>query len=85
MLKAVAKRLIVKRIEEETQDKKLIITVNENKPFKAVVIAAGSEVDSQLHEQEIVILPAHTGTPIEQDGIKYLVIYEDQILAVVDG
>lgn len=83
MLKAVGKRLIVKILDEEKDEKKLIITVNEKKPFKALVIAAGGEVDSQVVEDDIVILPPHTGTPIEEEGVKYLVVYEDQILAVV--
>jgi co-chaperonin GroES (HSP10) len=52
-------------------------------PFRAVVVAAGHEVDPQVSEDDIVILPPHTGTPIEEKGEKYLVIYEDQILAVV--
>ena len=83
MLKAVGKRVIVKELEEAKDDKKLIIQVNAKMPFRASVIAAGSEVDSQIVEDDIVILPSHTGTPIEEDGVNYLVIYEDQILAVV--
>lgn len=83
MLKAVGKRVIVKELEEAKDDKKLIIQVNAKMPFRASVIAAGSEVDSQIVEDDIVILPPHTGTPIEEDGVNYLVIYEDQILAVV--
>jgi len=83
MLKAVAKRVIVKEIEEAKDEKKIIIQVNEKKPFRASVIAAGSEVDSQIVEDDIVILPPHTGTPIDEDGIKYLVVFEDQILAVI--
>ena len=83
MLKAVAKRVIVKEIEEPKDDTKLIIQVNAKMPFRAVVVAAGHEVDPQVSEDDIVILPPHTGTPIEEKGEKYLVIYEDQILAVV--
>ena len=82
MLKAVGKRVIVREIEEAKDDKKIII-VNDKRHFKAVVIAAGGEVDPWVGEDEIVILPPHTGTPIEEAGVKYLVIYEDQILAVV--
>ena len=41
-------------------------------------------VDDQVELNDIVILPPHTGTPIEEDGVKYLVVYEDQILAVLD-
>lgn len=83
MLKAVGKRVIVKELEEAEDDKKLIIQVNSKMPFKASVIAAGSDVDEYVCEGDIVILPPHTGTPIEESGEKYLVVYEDQILAVV--
>jgi co-chaperonin GroES (HSP10) len=83
MLKAVGKRVVVKVIEEVKDEKKLIIEVNEKKYFRASVIAKGSDVDSNLLKDDIVILPPHTGTPIEEKGEKYLVIYEDQILAIV--
>lgn len=85
MLKAIAKRVIVKEIEEVKDDKKLIIQVNAKLPFKAIVMAAGSDVDTQIAKGDIIILPPHTGTPIEEDGVKYLVVYEDQILAVISG
>jgi co-chaperonin GroES (HSP10) len=85
MLKAVGKRVIVKEITEEKEGTKpLILQVNAKMPFKASVIAAGTEVDAQVELNDIVILPPHTGTPIEEDGVKYLVVYEDQILAVLD-
>lgn len=86
MIKAVGKRLIVKRIEdgkdEESASKKIIIQVSNNTPYKAEVIAIGSEVDEQVVEGNLVHLPFNIGTPIEIEGVKYLAVYEDQILAV---
>jgi len=81
MIKTVAKRLIVKKIEEEK--KTTIITVTSNEPFKASVIALGSDVDVQVSVGDVVILPAHTGSNLEIEGEKYLAVYEDQILAVI--
>jgi co-chaperonin GroES (HSP10) len=83
MIKSLGKRIIVKEITEEKDEKKLIITVNEKKPFKAEVIAIGHDVDEQLIESDIVILNPHTGNAVEIEGEKYLAIYEDQVLAVV--
>jgi co-chaperonin GroES (HSP10) len=84
MIKSVGKRIIVKEITEEKEEKKsLILSVNEKKPLKALVIAIGTDVDEQLIESDVVILNAHTGTSVEIEGEKYLAIYEDQILAVV--
>lgn len=86
MIKAVGTRLIVKRIEDDKEDvsatKKIIIQVSTNKPFKAEVIAIGSDVDEQVVEGNVVIIPPGIGTPLEIEDVKYLVIYEDQILAV---
>ena len=82
MIKAVGKRLIVKTIEEEKDEKKIIIQVSTNKPFKAEVIAIGSDVDEQVVEGNFVILPPQIGTPVEIEGVKYLSVYEDQILAI---
>ncbi len=86
MIKAVGKRLIVKKIEDEKEDesaaKKIIIQVSTNKPFRAQVIAIGSDVDEQVVEGNFVILAPQIGTPIEIQGVNYLAVYEDQVLAV---
>ena len=84
MIKSVGKRIIVKELMDEKEEKKgIILSVNEKKPVKALVIAIGTDVDEQLIESDTVILHPHTGNPVEIDGEKYLAIYEDQILAVV--
>lgn len=83
MIKAVDKRLIVKKIEEEPEKGKLIIQVSQNMPFKATVVAVGGNVDTRVDNGDIVILAPNVGTPIEIEGVKYLAIYEDQILAVI--
>lgn len=83
-IKSVGKRLIVKEIKSSEEEKKLIITVSPNEPIRAQVICCGSDVDSLIHDDNIVILPARTGSTVEIDGEKYLSIYEDQILAVIE-
>lgn len=85
MLKSVGKRLIIQKIEEDKKDEKkpLILTVNEEKkPYVALVIAIGSEVDDNVHEGDYVLVDSGRGLPIEIDGVKYLSIYEDHILVV---
>jgi len=83
MIKAVGKRLIVKVPSEETKEiKGIIIPVDNLSPIRAEVIALGIDVDQQVIEGDIVILPPRTGTSVEIEGQKYLAIYEDQILAI---
>jgi chaperonin GroES len=85
-IKAVSKRLIVKQVADDKSEEKkgIIIPGDDRKPFKAQIIAVGVEVDCHVNAGEYVLLPFMTGTPIEIDGQKFLVIFEDQILAVID-
>jgi co-chaperonin GroES (HSP10) len=78
MLTPVAKRVIVKPIEE----KHGTIIVTNQKPRKFTVISIGDEV-TKVQPGNVVFLEKHYGVEIDHENEKYLVIDEASILAKV--
>lgn len=82
MIKACGKRLIIKEIEEEIEDRKSIVIVpKKREQVRGIIIALGSEVDQALNLGDLVILPDDHGIHITIDGDQFLSISENQILA----
>jgi chaperonin GroES len=79
MLSAVAKRILVKPIEEK-QKGTLLLT--NQKPTQFTVITVGDEV-TKVKPNDIVYLEKHYGVEIEYENDKFLVIEESSILAKV--
>lgn len=80
MIKALAKRIIVSKVDLEPQKKKLLIMPNEKEPCTAYVIAMGSEVDTNLEIGDIVHLQDDVGFPVEINGKTYLSVNEMHVM-----
>jgi len=78
MLMPVAKRVLIKPIENEGG--KIILT--HQKPSKFTVIAIGDEV-TKVKTGDIVYLEKHYGVEIEHENEKFQVIDESTILAKI--
>lgn len=86
--------VLVKRIEEEekTEGGIVIPDTAKEKPQQGRVIAVGSgkllengeRVPLEVKEGDRVIFGKYAGTDVKLEGEDYLILREDEILAVVD-
>ena len=92
-LKPLADRVIIKMNEvEETTKSGLILTDNaKEKPQTADVIAVGpggivdgKEVKMYVQVGDKVIISKYTGTDVKLDGEKYVIVRQNDILAIVE-
>ena len=94
MLKPLGDRIVVKMLEkEETTKSGIILTASKEKPQIAEVIEVGPGkiVDGQKEEMYVkkgdkVILNTskYAGTEVKVDGVEYIIIRQEDILAVVE-
>jgi chaperonin GroES len=92
-LKPLADRLLVKPIEQEEKTASGIILPEtaKEKPQEGEVLAVGPgarkddgtriEMDVQVGDR--VLYAKYAGTEIKMDGIKYLILRESDVLAIV--
>ena len=86
MLKPVRNQVVLKKYEEENKTNSGIILSVENKklPSVAVVVAKGSKVESEINVNDKVVYKEYSGTKVTLDEIEYIVIEEEDILAVIE-
>jgi chaperonin GroES len=87
-------RLIVKRLEEEEKTKGGIIIPDtaKEKPVEGKVIAVGTgklkedgtKIPMELKVGDRVLFTKYGGTEIKIDGEEYLMMKEDDILAIIE-
>ena len=88
-------RLIVKRLEEEEKTKGGIIIPDtaKEKPIEGKVIAAGTgrlnkdgkKMPMEVKTGDRVLFAKYAGTEVKMDGEEYLMMKEDDVLAVIEG
>jgi chaperonin GroES len=88
-------KIVVKRLEAETKTKGGIVLPDtaKEKPKEGVVVSLGSgkllengsRAQFQVKEKDRVIFSSYAGTEVKVDGEEYLVLSEDDVLAVVEG
>lgn len=91
-LKPVGDKVILKPVatEEKTQSGIVLTQNNNNTPQQAKVIAVGDgnlgneKVDMFLSVDDVVVYPKHLVTEVELQGEKYLVIKQNEILAIIN-
>lgn len=87
-------RIVVKRLEAEEKTKGGIVLPDaaKEKPKEGVVVCVGSGklLDSgeraslQVKEDDRVIFSSYAGTEIKVDGQEFLIMSEDDVLAIVE-
>ena len=86
-------RVVLKQLEaEETTKSGIILTRSaQEKPQEAEVIAVGpggtvdgKEVKMQVKEGQKVIYSKYAGTEVKLDGQEYIIVRQNDILAVVE-
>ena len=92
-LKPLADRVVVKMVEaEETTTSGIILTgAAQEKPQVAEVIEVGpggvvdgKEVVMTVHVGDKVITSKYSGTEIKLDGEEYIIVRQNDILAIVE-
>ena len=94
-VKPLNDRVLVKRIEETQVTKGGIVIPDtaKEKPIEGRVIAvgsgkmsdAGNRMSLQVKEGDRILFGKYSGTEIEVEGEEYLMMREDDILAIVEG
>ena len=93
-IRPLGDRILVKRVESETQSSGGIIIPDtaKEKPIQAEVIAVGSgrkDKDGKLHALEVkkgdrVLFSKYGGTEVKIEGEEHLILREDDVLAVLE-
>jgi chaperonin GroES len=94
-VKPLNDRVLVKRIEEAQVTKGGIVIpdIAKEKPIEGRVIAvgpgkmsdAGNRMSLQAKEGDRILFGKYSGTEIKVEGEEYLMMREDDILAIVEG
>lgn len=93
MIKPLGSRVLIKMKEKEETTKSGIILAgaSQEKPQIAEVIAVGpgEKVDGKVEEMNIkkgdnVIVSKYSGTEVKYEGEEYIIVKQDDILAIVD-
>ena len=82
--KPLGKRVLVKRLEEESVTSSGIIIPDnaKEKPSRGEVVAVSTEV-TELANGNTVVFGKYAGNEISLDGTKYLVIDTDDIFGII--
>lgn len=93
-IKPLSNRVVLKNVEaEETTKGGIILTAAaKEKPQVAEVIAVGAgETNNEgklipmtVKVGDKVIISKYTGTEVKLDGVEYIIVKENDILAIVD-
>jgi len=88
-------RLIVQRLEEEEKTKGGIIIPDtaKEKPIEGKVIAAGAgkinkdgkKISMEVKKGDRVLFAKYAGTEVKMEGEEYLMMKEDDVLAIIEG
>ncbi len=93
MIKPLADRVLIKMKEGEETTKSGIILASgaKEKPQIAEVIEVGpgAKKDGKIEEMQVkkgdnVIVSKYSGTEVKYEGTEYIIVRQDDILAVVD-
>ena len=93
MIKPLGNRVLVKKKEGEEKTKSGIILAEaaKEKPQIAEVIEVGpgERIDEKLEPMDVkkgdnVIISKYAGTEVKYEGVEYIIIKQDDILAIVE-
>src|SRR5512140_3597015 len=92
-VKPLADRILVRRLEEQEQKKGGIIIPDtaKEKPQECEVMAVGpgrvtddgKRIPTELKKGDRILISKYSGTEVKIDGQEYLIMREDDVLAVV--
>ena len=93
MIKPLSDRVLIKmkEAEETTKSGIILATASKEKPQIAEVIEVGpgEKVDGKIQEMCVkkgdkVIVSKYSGTEVKYEGVEYIIVKQDDILAIVE-
>ena len=93
MIKPLSDRVLIKmkEAEETTKSGIILASKSQEKPQIAEVIEVGpgEKIDGKLQEMSVkkgdnVIVSKYSGTEIKYEGTEYIIVKQDDILAIVE-
>ena len=85
MLKVLGNRVLAKKIKHELVPNKTGILIPDD-PTKrdcyVTIIDIGPDVSDKLRNGDVILIDRFSGKDLDIDGIDYVIINEDQIIAV---
>ena len=93
MIKPLEDRILVKMKEgEETTKRGILLTSNsQEKPqiAEVVEVGPGKKIDGKLEpvcvkKGDNVIVSKYAGTEVKYEGVEYIILRQDDLLAIVD-
>lgn len=95
MLKPIHDRILVKPLDPETITKSGIVIPDnaQEKPSKGTVVKTGNGrvldngvvVALEVKENDVVLYSKHSGQQVKIDNTEYVVLKEEDILAIIEG
>lgn len=84
MLKPLADRVVVERLEAEAKTASGIVLpeASKEKPEEGVVVAAGKDV-KEVKKGDKIVFGKYSPTEVKENGKEFLIIKEEDILAVI--
>ncbi len=85
-IKPLGENVLIKTIEEDTKTKSGLVlpdSAKEDRPQEGKVIAIGEDKKIKVKKGQKVIFAKYSGTEIKRDKEKYLIIKNEDILAVI--
>lgn len=86
MLRPLNKNVVLKKEAEEKKTASGIILTEstKDKPSVAVVVAVGKDCEAKIKENDRVVYKEYSGTKVKMDDVDYIIIEDEDILAVVE-
>ena len=89
MLKPLADRVVIKMKENEETTKSGIILAgaSKEKPQFAEVLAVGpgtEKIKMEVKKKDMVVVSKYAGTEVKYEGVDYIIVKQEDILAIVD-
>lgn len=86
MIKPLGNRVLIELVEQEEKTASGIVLPDsaQEKPQEGKVVAVGEEASKEIKENDRVIYSKFAGTEVKYDNKEYLILSEDDILAVVE-
>lgn len=86
MLRPLNKNVVLRKEAEEKKTASGIILTEsaKDKPSIAYVVAIGKDCEAKLKENDKVVYKEYSGTKVKMDEVEYIIIEDEDILAVVE-
>lgn len=80
-------RLVIKQVvaEETTKSGIVLPGQTKEKPQEATIVAVGKDVKEELRAGDTVIYSKYAGTNVKVDDVEYIIVKEEDVLAVLQA